>query len=176
MRRLVVGLAVTLLLSASPAFAQVQVGIGLGAPVSGRYIPLDGHIDSTGEVTIDRTLDSSPQLVVQVLRTFKLKEKLGVGPFLGFCPKVDFGTSSNTSAETPLGAGFGFLISTNAGAKQRINFGLMWLITPPMSQVNPAWRDGFQAPRTSQGIPQDIRLEKSSVSRIMLTMTVSGIF
>jgi len=158
------------------ASAQVQVGLGLGAPVVGRVIPTSGHIDNAGVVTIDSTLDSSPQIVVEVHRTFKMAQKVGIGPYLGFAPKVDFGTSSNSGSETPLGAGFGFLVSTDAGAKHRINIGAMWLITAPVTQINPAWRDGYQAPRSNQGIPQEIRTEKGSVNRLMLTLTFSGLF
>lgn len=177
MRRMFVTLTMLLLLALpSIAHAQIQLGLGLGAAVVGRTIPTSGHVDSAGVVTIDSTLDSSPQIVVEVHRTFKVASKLGIGPFLGFAPKVDFGTTSNAGSETPLGAGFGFLVSTNAGAKHRINIGAMWLVTAPVTQVNPDWRDGFQAPRTSQGIPQDIRSFKGSVNRLMLTLTVSGIF
>lgn len=176
MRRLLTGLTIAMLLTATSAFAQVEVGLGLGAPITARSIPTSAHIDNAGTVRVDETLDASPQIVIEVHRTFKLREKLAFGPYLAFAPKIDFGTSSNIGSQTPLGAGFGLLLSTNAGAKHRINFGGMWLITTPLTQVNPAWRDGFQAPRSSQDLPQEIRFEKGSVSRLMLTMTVSGIF
>lgn len=169
-------LTLLLLAFASPSFAQVQVGLGLGAPITNRSLVTAAHIDNAGIVRADETLDASPQIVIEIHRTFKLKEKLGFGPYIGFAPKIDFGTSSNVGSATPLGAGFGLLLSTNAGAKHRLNFGAMWLITTPLTQVNPAWRDGFQAPRSNQDVPQEIRVEKGSVNRLMLTMTVSGIF
>lgn len=168
-------IAIVLML-ASPVYAQIQIGVGLGAPIVGNYIPTTGHVDSAGVVTIDSTLDSSPQIVVEVHKTFQVHEKLGIGPFLGFAPKIDFGTASNSQSESPIGAGMGFLVSTSAGGKHRLNIGLMWLITGPITQVNPAWRDGYQAPRSLQGVPLDLRTERGSVNRVMLTFTVSGMF
>lgn len=171
-----VAAALAVLLLASPVSAQIQLGVGMGAPIVGNYIPTTGHVDSAGVVTIDSTLDSSPQIVVEVHKTFKVHEKLGIGPYLGFAPKVDFGTASNSQSESPIGAGMGFLVSTSAGGKHRLNIGLMWLITGPVVRVNPAWRDGYQAPRSLQGIPLDIRTERSSANRVMLTFTMSGMF
>jgi hypothetical protein len=173
----VFGFAVAfVLLISSYSSAQFALGLGIGAPVSGASIATYGHVDSSGVVHIDKTLDASPQILIEVHRLFKMNAKYGVAPFIGFAPKIDLGLATNGAGEQPIGAGFGALLSVAAGGKYRMNVGAMWLITGPIQQIDPAWQNGFQAPRSRQDLPLDISYTIKSVNRVMLTLTVSGIF
>lgn len=175
MRKCILVIA-AIIFAASTAYAQVEVGLGLGAPLTAANIPTEAHLDGSGIVHVDKTLDASPQIMVEVHRVFKMNEKYGVGPFIGFAPKIDFGLATNNQTEQPIGAGFGMLTSIHAGQKYRLNVGLMWLITGAVKQVDPAWQDGFQAPRNRQDLPMDVGHVTKSTNRILLTMTVSGLF
>lgn len=162
---------------AAPTYAQgIELGIGITAPLTGRSIVTTASIDDLGIVHATRTLDTAPQIVIEFHKTFKAG-KLGIGPMIGFAPKIDFGTVSNLETEQPLGAGFGIAVQIPSPRKQKFNVGLLWLITSPVTQLSPDFVDGFQAPRTSiSGPPLPLSFERHSVNRICLTLTVSGLF
>ena len=164
-----------LLTISSSAFAQIKLGLGLAVPLSARNIVVTAHVDNAGVVHVDKTLDASPQILVELHRTFKVNKDYEIGPVVGFCPKIDFGSASNSNTEHLVGAGFGLVITKPVSDKKYINIGVMWIVSSPVSQVNPEWREGFQAPRTNN-IPLDVRTRINSVNRIMFTMTISGLF
>lgn len=174
MRR-IAPLFIALTLIATTVSAQVKMGVGIALPTFARNIPIEAHL-ADGVVKVDRTLDASPQILIEVHRSFKMGTKFGLAPMLGFCPKVDFGLSQNTSGEQPLGAGLGMLVATQAGQKHYVNLGLMWLVTAPVTQLDPMWADGFQAPRSRFDLPLDPQYRRGSVSRVMVVMTISGLF
>lgn len=172
----VIGLLAVFLLAAVPASAQIQMGFGLGAAVMNRSVSTEAHIETGGVVRVDRLLDASPQLIIEFHRSFKVSQNHGVGPMIGIAPHINFGSATNAETEQPVGAGFGGVLSTAAGGKHRINIGLMWMITAPLYRVDDAWKDGYQAPRGAGDVPLQPRVERRSVNRLMLTMSVSGIF
>ena len=166
-----------LLTVSKQAEAQLGFGIGLAAPLSGRNIATDAELFGGGIVHVTQRLDASPQLLGEFHYAFKINDKVGVGPAMGFMPRVDFGSASSLEKESPVSAGFGMVVQCGMGSrKQKLNFGIMWAISVPIDQVGDLWQDGFQAPRTLQDIPIVPQIEHKSVSRVMFTMSVSGIF
>jgi hypothetical protein len=153
----------------------IEFGVGITAPLTQRNIITEAHNDTLGVTRVDRALDGSPQILVELHKTYKVNKSLAVGPMIAFTPKIDMGLTSNTATEQPLGAGFGFIVQIPSKLKQHINVGAMWLITAPVDQLAPGWQDGFQAPRNGQfGLPMNPEFTRASVHRICLVMTVSG--
>lgn len=177
MKKLVAVIVLALVIVASgSAFAQgIELGVGLGAPIGGNNVVMDAQIDGSGVVRATRTMDSSPSLVVELHKPFKLGPKFAIGPMIAFTPSFNLGVSSNETSEQPVRAGFGIAIQIPSRLKQHINVGVLYAITPPITQLAPGWADGYQAPRSGiNGFPLPPEFIKGSVSQVMFTMTVSG--
>ena len=153
----------------------IELGVGVGVPVSSRNIVTEAMIDSFGVVRTARTLDAGPQILVEFHKTFKASQ-LGIGPMIGFLPKVDFGTVTNAETEQPVGAGLGVLVKIPSKTKQHFNIGVLWVVTSPVQQIGPEWREGFQAPRGASGLPLPPQFTRQSVNRLMIVTTISGLF
>lgn len=153
----------------------IELGVGVGVPISSRDITTEAVVDSFGIVRTARVLDSGPQILVEFHKTFKAGQ-MGIGPMIGFVPKIDFGTVTNAETEQPVGAGVGLLVKIPSKSKQHFNVGVLWVITAPVSKVDAAWQNGFQAPRGVSGIPLPPQFTRSSVNRLMLVTTISGLF
>lgn len=178
MKRLLLALAV-LVVSAAPSFAQgLGLGVGFAVPVIGQDVITLAHNTPEGVVVGDRFLDASPQLVIDVHRSFKMKptSKITIGPSFVFLPKVDFGLASNNETTQGVGAGFGGILGFSAGGKRSLNIGLAWVIQQPVPQLAPAWKPGFQAPRGRNDESQAPQYEDKSPQRLMLFFTISGLF
>lgn len=178
MKRLLFALAV-LVVSAAPSFAQgLGLGIGFAVPVIGQDVITLAHNTPEGVVTADRYLDASPQLAIEVHRTFMVsqRKKFAMGPSVIFLPKVDFGLASNNETTQGVGAGFGVIGSFPAGGKRSLNIGLAWVIQQPVPTLAPQWQPGFQAPRGRNDDPQLPQYEDKSPQRLMLFFTFSGLF
>lgn len=181
MRKLIVVrvFAAALLALALPALAAAQgieVGVGLASPITGRQIVTGAQVDSFGVLRANAKLDSSPQLFVELHKPFKLGEKFAIGPMVGFAPRVDFGMVGNTEAVQPVAVGFGVAVQIPSKLKQHINVGLAYVATGPVTQLADGYADGFQVPRGANGTPLGVQFQSKSLSRLMLTFTVSGWF
>lgn len=182
MRKLLITVLI-LLFSASLVSAQeeapfwgISLGVGVVAPLSGRDIVTEAHNDDTGVVRVDRVLDNSPELAIEVHKAFAITDTFGLGPAFLFAPKFDFGSTSNTTSEQPVGVGLGGVVSVDAGGKRTFNIGLFWMMYEPMDQVSPDFVDGFQAPRDSDDSPISPTFKKSSPNRLVITFTLGGLF
>jgi hypothetical protein len=166
-----------LLLFPTLSYAQgIEMGFGIGVPLTSRNITTDALVDSLGVVRATRTLDAGPQILLEFHKAFKVKE-LGIGPMIGFLPKIDFGTVTNAESEQPIGAGIGILVKVPSKTKQHFNIGVLWVVTAPVQKVDSQWVDGFQAPRASvSGLPLEVQFSRGSTNRLMIVATVSGLF
>lgn len=164
-------------LTAVPSFAQgIEVGVGVAMPVTNTDLATGAQVDSFGVVRVNSRLDSSPQLFVEMHKPFKLGPKFAVGPMLGFTPKLDLGMASNNESVQPVAAGIGIILQIPSKLKQHINVGVVFMRTAPIVQLADGYADGFQAPRGANGAPLGIQFQEKSLSRVMLTMSVSGWF
>lgn len=155
----------------------IEFGLGLGAPIGSKSVVMEAKVDGSGIVRATRTMDSSPSLVVELHKPFKVGPKFAIGPMIAFTPSFNLGVSSNETSEQPVRAGFGVAIQIPSRLKQHINVGVLYAITPPISQLAPGWADGYQAPRSrlsDQPLPPEFI--RGSVGQVMFVMTVSGFF
>jgi len=166
---------ILLLLFPSLSFSQVGLGFGIIAPITGGDTPISASIDDVGIVRVDKTLDSSPQLFVEMHRTFSLGG-VRVGPAIGFAPKIDFGLATNDGSEPGPGVGFGGVIAFPVDENRSFNISIMILISKPIDQVSNSFSDGFQAPRDSMDNPIDPTFINRSNNRLVIGLTVSGLF
>lgn len=177
MKKWFLSIALLLTVFVSPSFAQgLEVGIGVALPTTGRTIVTGAQVDSFGILRANSTLDSGPQLFVEIHKPFKVGEKFAVGPMIAFTPKIDLGTASNTQTTQPIAGGVGIAFQVPSKLKQHINIGVAYMVTQPIVQLADGYADGFQVPRGSNGQPLGVQFKTASLSRIMLTMSVSGWF
>lgn len=168
-------LVIAFLALSATANAQVRFGMGLAVPVTGTDIVTEASVDASGVVHANKVLDSSPQLFLEIHRTWKMTKDMEIGPMFGVTPKIDFGMLSSDNTEHLIGAGFGLMLTKPVKDKKFLNFGAMWLITQPVEQLTPEFKDGFQAPRAF-GLPILPVYVTKSVNRMVFYMTVSGLF
>jgi hypothetical protein len=156
----------------------VQIGVGLTVPVANRDVLTQAGLDRAGNVVEQQALDASPQLVVEIHKTFDLGEA-EVGPMAGVViPKVRIGESTEDPMrkDQPLGFGLGGVQTFRLGAdkKRMIHVGFLWeLIT--MDHIPAQWQAGKQAPDNRLGLPIPPSIVSGLVSRGLIVVTVSGV-
>lgn len=176
MKKFMLAFAMVLLTAVSASAQGIEVGIGLAMPVTGTEVVTGAQVDSFGIVRANSTLDSSPQLFLELHKPFKLGPKFAVGPMLAFAPKVDLGLTSNDQTLQPVAVGVGVAFQIPSKMKQHINIGVAYMKTSPISQLADGYADGFQAPRGANGQPLGIQFKQASLGRLMLSVSVSGWF
>lgn len=175
---LVVIFACTAVASAQTERDKLRLGVGFAVPVSGQQIVTEAHNDSGGITHADKVLDASPQLVVEVHRSWAINSgrSVRIGPMAAFLPKVDFGLAGNAETQQGVGAGFGAIMEFNAGGNRSFNLGFMYVIQQPVSSLTPEFRPGFQAPRGIGGEIVNPIFREESPRRLFFSFTVSGLF
>ena len=178
-RTLLLGLLVVVAALAfpTPAAAQLGIGFGIAAPISGGSIATDAAVDSAGVVRVNRTLDATPRILIEVHRSYSLPgSEVQVGPVMGIAPIFDTGLSTNIGSERGPGIGFGGLVSLPVGETRKFNIVLMYMIDTPTLRLDGAFQDGFQAPRDINDQPLDPTFRTQSNRTLVLGFTVSGLF
>lgn len=153
----------------------IEFGIGVGVAIAGRDIATSAAVDSFGVTHVQQTLDEGPQLFLDIHYDFPVG-KMGVGPVIGVFPKIDFGTVTNAETEQPVAGGLGINLRLPTKTKQHFNVAFLWAITAPVTTLDPAWADGFQAPRGINGLPLPPSYTRKSINRFMVVATISNIF
>ncbi|KKM88454.1 hypothetical protein LCGC14_1258540 [marine sediment metagenome] len=179
MKRTLFGLLAFVALLALPTTASAQLGIGFGiaAPVGGGSIATGAVVDSAGVVRVNRTLDATPRILIEVHKAYSLpNSEVQVGPAMGIAPIFDTGLSTNIGSERGPGIGFGGLVSLPVGETRRFNIVVLYMVDTPTLRLDGAFRDGFQAPRDFNDQPLDPTFRTQSNRTLVLGFTVSGLF
>jgi len=175
MRRLVlVGVWV---LSGCAINPSVQIGVGLATPVENRNVPTAATVNARGTVEETQALDKSPQLLVEIHKTFDLAG-MEVGPMVGaVIPKVRIGESTEDPSrkDEPFGVGGGVLESFTLGGEKRIHVGFLWEILT-VDHLSNLWQQGKAVPMDRAGLPLPPEITGGLVQRGLLIVTVSGVF
>ena len=172
-------LAIALLAGCATSNPDVQIGVGLAQPVANLNVPTAASVNSRGTVDETQALDKSPQLVVEVHKTFSLGSAQ-VGPMAAVVlPKVRIGESTENPArkDEPLGFGIGALETWKLGSdgERRIHVGIVWEFMT-IEHLSDLWQQGKAAPMDARGLPLPATVTDGLVQRGLIVVTVSGVF
>jgi hypothetical protein len=156
----------------------VQLGVGLAQTVANSNVPTAATTNSRGTVDETQALDKSPQLVVEIHKTFALGSA-NVGPMAGVViPKIRIGESTEDPKrkDEPLGFGFGAVESFKLGSEgeRRIHVGVLWEFMT-FEHLSDAWQQGKTAPTDRAGLPLPANVADGLVQRGLIVVTVSGV-
>jgi len=168
-----------LLVGCATSNPNVQFGVGLAQVVANTNVPTGATVNSRGTVDETQALDKSPQLVVEVHKTFALGSAT-IGPMVGVVlPKVRIGEESEKPSrkDEPLGFGIGGLETFKLGSEgeRRIHVGVLWEFMT-IEHLSSLWQQGKAAPTDRAGLPLPPTVADGLVQRGMIIVTVSGIF
>ena len=179
MHKLAFSVAVlAILVVGAPAEAQftniadtgIDLGVGMVLPL--QQVILDGVITDGGNFRATHFVPNAPQFAVEFHRAFPVTNSFGVGPM--FYSAVSFSsTGVGTVGPQPVSAGVGMAVTLYAPGSRTFNFGVAYGRANASAIVDSRlYIDGFP-PADGATV---VRKTSRSYGRLILTITVSGLF